>query len=164
MSTDTAFALGVLALAGRGVPDRVRTYLLTFALVDDVAGIVVIALVYSGHIDLDALGVGVAILGVVVVARRRDVRNGAAYLVLGAAAWIAFFESGVDPVVVGLVMGLLAFAYPAARGDLERASESFRLFREQPTPELARDAREACGRRSRRTTGCSSSSIPGRAT
>ena len=143
MSTDTAFALGVLALAGRGVPDRVRTYLLTFALVDDVAGIVVIALVYSGHIDLAALGVGVAILGVVVVARRRGVRNGAAYLVLGVAAWIAFFNSGVDPVVVGLVMGLLAVAYPAARGDLERASESFRLFREQPTPELARDARES---------------------
>ena len=143
MSTDTAFALGALALAGSGVPDRVRTYLLTFALVDDVAGIVVIALVYSGHINLAALGVGVAILGVVMVARQRGFRNGAAYLLLGVAAWIAFFESGVDPVVVGLVMGLLAFAYPAARSDLERASESFRLFREQPTPELARDARES---------------------
>ena len=77
-----------------GVPDRVRTYLLTFALVDDVAGIAVIALVYSGHIDLAALGAGVAILGVVVVARQRGVRNGAAYLLLGVAAWIAFFESG----------------------------------------------------------------------
>ena len=143
MSTDTAFALGVLALAGRGVPDRVRTYLLTFALVDDVAGILVIALVYTGHIDLAALSVGVAILGVVMLARWRGVRNGAAYLLLGVAAWIAFFESGIDPVVVGLVMGLLAFAYPAARSDLEQASESFRLFREQPTPELARDARES---------------------
>ncbi len=143
MSTDTAFALGALALAGPGVPDRVRTYLLTFALVDDVAGIAVIALVYSGHIDLAALGAGVAILGAEMVARKRGVRNGAAYLLLGVAAWIAFFESGVDPVVVGLVMGLLAFAYPAARSDLEQASESFRLFREQPTPELARDARES---------------------
>ncbi len=142
MSTDTAFALGALTLAGRGVPDQVRTYLLTFALVDDVAGIVVIALAYSGHIDLTALGAAVAILGVVMVARRRGVRNGAAYLLLGVAAWIAFFESGVDPVVAGLVMGLLAFAYPAARSDLEQASQSFRLFREQPTPELARDARE----------------------
>ncbi len=143
MSTDTAFALGALALAGPGVPDRVRTYLLTFALVDDVAGIAVIALVYSGHIDLAALGAGVAILGAVMVARKPGVRNGAAYLLLGVAASIAFFESGVDPVVVGLVMGLLAFAYPAARSDLEQASESFRLFREQPTPELARDARES---------------------
>ena len=51
MSTDTAFALGLLALMGPGIPDRVRTYLLTFALVDDVAGIVVIAFAYSGHCD-----------------------------------------------------------------------------------------------------------------
>src|SRR5262245_60046938 len=63
--------------------------------------------------------------------------------VLGVAAWVAFFESSVDPVVVGLVMGSLALAYPVARSDLEQASESFRLFREQPTPELARGARES---------------------
>jgi Na+/H+ antiporter NhaA len=143
MSTDTAFALGLLALVGPGVPDRVRTYLLTFALVDDVAGIVIIALAYSGHIDLAALGVGLAILGAVIVVRWRGVRNGAAYLLLGVAAWVAFFKSGVDPVVVGLVLGLLALAYPAARQDLEQASESFRLFREQPTPELARGAQES---------------------
>ena len=54
---------------------------------------------------------------------------------------MAFFKSGVDPVVVGLVMGLLTYARPAARSDLERASDLFRLFREQPTPELAREAR-----------------------
>ena len=143
MSTDTAFALGALALVGPGVPDRVRTYLLTFALADDVAGIVVIALAYSGHISLPALGAGVVLLGVAAVLRSRGVRNGAFYLLLGVAAWIAFFESGVDPVVVGLVMGLLALAYPASRHDLEQASESFRLFREQPTPELARAARES---------------------
>jgi Na+/H+ antiporter NhaA/predicted DsbA family dithiol-disulfide isomerase len=143
MSTDTAFALGVLALVGPGVPDRVRTYLLTFALADDVAGIVVIALAYSGHLNLAALGAGLAILGAVVVVRQRGVRSGPVYLLLGVAAWVAFFESGVDPVVVGLVLGLLALAYPAARSDLEQASESFRLFREQPVPELARDARES---------------------
>jgi Na+/H+ antiporter NhaA len=143
MSTDTAFALGMLALVGAGVPDRVRTYLLTFAIVDDVAGIVIIAVAYSGHIDLAALAVGLAVLGAVAAARGRGIRNGAAYLLLGVVAWVAFFKSGVDPVVVGLVMGLLALAYPASRGDLEQASESFRLFREQPTPDLARDARES---------------------
>jgi protein-disulfide isomerase len=55
------------------------------------------------------------------------------------------FESGVEPVVVGLVIGLSTFAYPAVRGDLERASDLFRLFREQPTPELARSARMGLG-------------------
>ncbi len=143
MSTDTAFALGMLALVGSGVPDRVRTYLLTFAIVDDVAGIIVIALAYSGHIDGVALGAGLLILAVVIAARARGLRNGAVYLLLGIGAWIAFFSSGVDPVIVGLVMGLVALAYPAMRVDLEQASESFRLFREQPTPELASQARES---------------------
>jgi Na+/H+ antiporter NhaA len=143
MSTDTAFALGMLALVGSGVPDRVSTYLLTFAIVDDVVALVIIALAYSGHIDPVALGVGLAILAVAAAGRARGIRFGPAYFLVGVAAWIAFFESGVDPVVVGLVIGVLALAYPAARTDLEQASESFRLFREQPTPELAASARES---------------------
>jgi Na+/H+ antiporter NhaA len=143
MSTDTAFALGMLTLVGRGVPDRVRTYLLTFSIVDDIAGIVIIATAYSGHIDPVALLIGVAILGGAVVARWRGVRSGPVYLLLGVAAWIAFFKSGVDPLVVGLVLGLLALAYPAARTDLEQAWESFRQFREQPTAELARGVRQS---------------------
>jgi protein-disulfide isomerase len=55
---------------------------------------------------------------------------------------VAFYSSGVDPVVVGLVMGLLTYAYPARREELEQASVAFRLFREQPTAELAASARE----------------------
>src|SRR5664279_570381 len=49
--------------------------------------------------------------------------------------------SGVDPVVVGLAMGLLTYARPSGREELERASDRFRDFREQPTPELARSVR-----------------------
>jgi protein-disulfide isomerase len=60
--------------------------------------------------------------------------------VLGIAAWLAVEQSGIDPVVVGLVLGLLVYASPAARGDLERATDLFRAFRELPTPELARSA------------------------
>jgi protein-disulfide isomerase len=55
---------------------------------------------------------------------------------------VAFFESGVDPIVVGLIMGLLSYAYPASREALEQASDAFRMFREQPTAELAASARE----------------------
>src|SRR5260370_3353477 len=55
MSTDTAFALGALALVGRRLPDRVRTYLLTFSVVDDLPGLVVIAVAYSGHIQVPPL-------------------------------------------------------------------------------------------------------------
>jgi len=137
MSTDTAFALGALALVGRRLPDRVRTYLLTFSVVDDLAGIAIIAIVYSGRIQLAPLLWGVGFLAVVLVIRARGVLYGPAYLLIGVAAWVAFLKSGVDPVVVGLVLGLLSYAYPASRASLEQASEAFRLFREQPTAELA---------------------------
>ncbi len=140
MSTDTAFALGALALVGRRLPDRVRTYLLTFSVVDDLAGIAVIAIFYSGHIDVVPLLFGVGFLGLVLIIRARGVRSGPPYAMVGLAAWVAFLKSGVDPIVVGLFMGLLTYAYSATRTSLEQASEAFRLFREQPTAELAQSA------------------------
>jgi Na+/H+ antiporter NhaA len=140
MSTDTAFALGILALVGRRAPDRMRTFLLTFAVVDDLAALAIIAIFYSHHISLPALLAGLATFVVVFAVRAAGVQRGVVYLALGIVAWAAFLRSGVDPVVVGLVMGLFTQAYPAARGDLELATERFRLFREQPTPELARVA------------------------
>jgi Na+/H+ antiporter NhaA len=142
MSTDTAFALGALALVGRRLPDRVRTYLLTFSVVDDLAGLAVIAVAYSGRIDVVPLLFGVGFLAVVLVIRARGVRYGPAYLAVGIPAWVAFLKSGVDPIVVGLVLGLLTYAYSATRASLEQASEAFRLFREQPTAELAQSARD----------------------
>jgi Na+/H+ antiporter NhaA len=142
MSTDSAFALGMLALVGPRLPDRVRTYLLTFSVVDDTISIVVIAVFYSGHVDMTPLLTGLALLAFVLALRIAKIRFGPLYLLLAVAAWVAVFKSGVDPLVVGLVIGLLTYAHPAARSDLERASELFRLFREQPTPELAAEARE----------------------
>ena len=143
MSTDTAFALGALALAGGSrLPDRVRTYLLTFSVVDDLAGIAVIAIFYSSDVKAVPLIIGAALLAVSGYVRRRGVRNGPVYLVIGLAAWVAFFKSGIDPIVTGLVIGLLTCAYPATRPDLEQATDAFRLFREQPTARLAAEARE----------------------
>src|ERR671919_222248 len=100
MSTDTAFALGLLRLFGRRAPDRLRAFMLTVVIADDLLALVVIALVYSDSID-------------------------------------------VVPLVVGLAFGLLVWATPAARSDLEHAGKRFREFREQPTPELQHVARES---------------------
>jgi Na+/H+ antiporter NhaA len=141
MSTDTAFALGMLALVGRSLPARLRAYLLTVSIVDDLVAIAVIATVYSRDVALPALLAALGAFGVVLLVRARGVRNGPVYALLAALMWVALYRSGVEPVVVGLAMGLLTYAYPAPRGDLERATEVFRLFREQPTPELARSAR-----------------------
>ena len=140
MSTDTAFALGLLALVGPRFPDRLRVFLLTVAIVDDVIALTVIAVVYSGHIVVGPLLVALAVLALILVMRSLGIRVGLPYALLGVAAWLAVESSGIDPIVVGLVLGLLVYASPAARGDLERATDLFRAFREQPTPELARTA------------------------
>jgi Na+/H+ antiporter NhaA len=140
MSTDTAFALGVLTLVGPRFSDRLRAFLLTVLVVDDIAALLVIAFAYSGDVSLHPLLVAVGLFAVVLLVRASQVRSGRVYLVLGVAIWVGMVSSGVDPLVVGLAIGLLAYAYPAARVDLERASQQFRLFREQPTPQLARQA------------------------
>jgi Na+/H+ antiporter NhaA len=140
MSTDTAFALGLLALVGRGIPSRVRLFLLTVAVVDDVVALVVIAIVYSTDVKMGPLVMALGFFAVILIVRALHLRYGLVYALLGIATWISLFHSGIDPVVVGLAMGLLTYAYTPNRDDLERATGLFRLFREQPTPELARSA------------------------
>ena len=164
MSTDTAFALGMLALVGPRFPDRLRAFMLTVAVVDDIAGLVVIGTVYASNVSFWRLGVAAALLAVVWVTARVGVRHGIVYLALGAAAWIAMMNSGIDPIVVGLVMGLMTYASPSARVDLERATDLFRLFREQPTRSSRGARRSGCRRPSHPTSGCSSSTTAGRAT
>src|SRR5215212_3059587 len=140
MSTDTALALGLLVVVGRDVPDRVRTFLLTVFVVDDIVALLVIAVVYSEDVDLRYLALAVALFGGFVLVKRLRVGNPAIYLLLGIAIWASMLGSGVDPVVSGLVIGLTAPAYTPVREDLEEASGLFRQFREEPTPDLARSA------------------------
>jgi Na+/H+ antiporter NhaA len=141
MSTDTAFALGMLALVGTRFPVRLRAFMLTVSVVDDVVALLVIGTVYATAIDAGPLLIAIGIFAIMVGAVAAGIHRGAFYALFGIAGWVALSKSGVDPIVIGLAMGLLTFAAPAARGDLERASDLFRLFREQPTPELAQSAR-----------------------
>ena len=140
MSTDTALALGMLTLVGPRVSGRLRAFMLTVAVVDDLTALVVIATVYTHHVALGALALAAGVFVFVLAVRALGVHSGLVYAALGALMWVATYESGVDPLIVGLLMGLLTYAYPAARSSLERATERFRSFREQPTPELARSA------------------------
>ncbi len=141
MSTDTAFALGVLAIVGPRGLTRLRVFLLSVAVVDDLAALIVIAIAYTNHLSMVALVVAVGLFGAVVALRYTPFpwRRQAA-VVLGGALWVALLKSGIDPIVSGLAVGLVTTAYSPARGDLERVAELTRSFREQPTPELARSA------------------------
>ena len=137
MSTDTALALGALALVAPRGATRLRVFLLTLAVVDDLVALVVIALAYSTRVSLPALGVALGLFAMLVLLRFAGNWREPAAVLVGIGVWLALFQSGIDPVVAGLAIGLVTSAYPPARGDLERASELARSFREQPTPELA---------------------------
>ena len=133
---------GMLALVGPRFPDRLRAFLLTVAVVDDLAALLVIATAYSDGVSAVWLGVAAGFFAAIAAFVWLGVQRGAVYGLFGVALWVALEQSGVDPVVTGLALGLLTTARPAARGDLERASDLFRLFREQPTADLEREARE----------------------
>jgi Na+/H+ antiporter NhaA len=141
MSTDTAFALAVLALvAPNGT--RVRVQMLTLAIVDDLVALLVIATVYTEHVEFGPLAMAIGLFAVFAVALRRIPARllGPTAALFTAAIWLALHASGIDPLISGLAVGLLVSAYQPVREDLEQVVERVRSFREQPTPELARSA------------------------
>jgi Na+/H+ antiporter NhaA len=145
MSTDTAFALGVLALVAPG-GTRLRVRLLTAAVVDDLVALVVIATAYTQHLAVAPLVIAAGLFGVLVALRYAPITwRAPASVLLGVGVWIALFESGIDPVIAGLAVGLVTSAYPPARTDLEQVTQLTRSFREQPTPALARSAQLGVG-------------------
>jgi Na+/H+ antiporter NhaA len=143
MSTDTAFALGVVALLTPRTATRIRVFLLTLAVIDDLAALLVIAIVYTKHISVLALAVALALFGVLLALRYAPAGRRAASIAVGVGVWVAMFKSGIDPVISGLAIGLATSAYPPSREDLEQATALTRSFREQPTPELARSAQQS---------------------
>ena len=140
ISTDTAFVLGVLALvAPNGT--RLRVRLLTIAVVDDLVALVVIATVYTEHVSVTPLLIAAGLFAALAALRYAPVGwRGPVAVVLGVAVWVAVRASGIDPVISGLAVGLVTSTYPPARADLEEVTRLARLFREQPTPALARSA------------------------
>jgi Na+/H+ antiporter NhaA len=140
MSTDTALALGVLAIAGRSAPERTRAFLLTLFVIDDLVALAVIAGNYSAHVKSWPLPVAAAGYLLLLAALKAGADVLASYLGFGMLIWLAMLASGVDPLVTGLVLGLTAAAYSPGRSSLEDAFGAFRRYREQPSSELAGQA------------------------
>ena len=108
-ATDIAFALGILSLFGKRVPPALKVFLLTLAIFDDLAAIVIIAIFYAGDLSLTMLGLAAAILACAVAANLLGVRRTSAYLLLGLALWVVVLESGVHATLAGV---LIAFCFP----------------------------------------------------
>jgi Na+/H+ antiporter NhaA len=141
ISTDTAFLLGALALIGPACGARLRVFLLTLAVADDIGALAVIAVVYTDDLRLAPLGF--AALGLLAIAwlRRQGAWRGFGYAVVSVLTWLAFYESGVHPTLAGVMIALILPVYPPRRSEVERAAELTRAFRQSPNPEYARAAR-----------------------
>lgn len=107
MSTDIAFSLGVLAFAAKRVPRSVIVFLTALAIVDDLGGIVVIALFYSTQLHWTALGAGLAVLMLMALFSWRNVHHPLPYVLGGVLTWYAFYQAGIHPTVAGVLTGFL---------------------------------------------------------
>jgi Na+/H+ antiporter NhaA len=143
MSTDTALALGVLALVAPTGSTRLRVFLLTLVVFDDLAALAIIVIAYTDSIDLAALLVAVGLFAVLGLLRFLPTMRGPIAVLVGLGIWVAMYESGIDPVIAGLAIGLVTSAYPPPRHELERATDLTREFREQPTAGGAVEARRS---------------------
>ena len=151
IATDIAFAIGVLGLVGRRAPRELRAFMLTLAVVDDLATIAVIGAVFSQGFSLRWLIAAALLAGVVFLAQRIGIRSLVVYVLLAGAVWLAVFESGVHATIAGVVLGFLtpAVAFHGRRSARETIAQTLDVsnpdaeLRERALLDTATVARES---------------------
>ena len=111
MATDIAFSLGVLSLFGKRVPLSLKIFLTAFAVVDDIGGVLVIALFYTSHLDVTFLIYSAVLLSLLILCNIRKVNSRSVYIVGGMIMWYFFMQSGIHATIAGVVV---AFCVPAS--------------------------------------------------
>ncbi len=140
ISTDTAFLVGALAIIKPKFPGRLRIFLLTLAVVDDVGALIVIAAFYSDAIRVGPLVVSALLLIAIALVRFLPAARGPAYAVLGFALWVALYLAGIHPTLAGVALALLIPVFAPERRQVEDAVEVIRAFRQSPNSQYARAA------------------------
>jgi NhaA family Na+:H+ antiporter len=112
MATDTAFVIGCLALLGSRIPQSLRVFMLSLAIIDDIGAILVVAIGYTGSIHWGALALGALGVAIVRVIAMLGVRSLSIYFLVGGLIWLAVDASGIHATITGVVLGLLT---PARR-------------------------------------------------
>jgi NhaA family Na+:H+ antiporter len=112
MATDTAFVIGCLAVLGSRIPQSLRVFMLSLAIVDDIGAILVVAIGYSSHIAWGALALGALGVAVIRIMTLAGVRASSIYFLVGGLVWFAVDASGIHATVTGVIIGLMT---PARR-------------------------------------------------
>jgi NhaA family Na+:H+ antiporter len=119
-ATDIAFAVGILALVGKGTPPALRLLLLTLAIIDDIVAIIIIASAYSRGIQLSGVALAAAGALIVWIMRRVEARHPVAYALPGLLLWFGMLRSGIHPTLAGVILGMMAPATAASNRLLRR--------------------------------------------
>lgn len=140
MATDIAFSLGVLGMLGRRVPVSLKIFLTTLAVVDDIGGIIVIAVFYSSHIDGVLLLYALMLFGVLLTGSWLRIKSKLFYVGVGGVIWFLFLNSGIHPTIAGV---LVAFCVPATpvfepKKYIRKIRESINNFRREDDESLCR--------------------------
>lgn len=133
MSTDTAFVVGILALFGPRCPDRLRLFLLTLAIVDDIGAISVVAVFYTEQLDVGWLGIAGGILLAIWLMRWMGVWQLPPYVIAAIILWVAVYSSGVHGTLAGVLVGLLLPSAPPRREQMDAVPIYVRALREDST-------------------------------
>ena len=128
-ATDIAFAIGVMALLGDRVPARLKLFLVTVAIADDMGAVAIIALAYGDGLDPMALAVAAAVLAAMAVLNRRGVVRLLPYLLLAALLWLLVLRSGVHATVAGVLAAAAIPVRPSPGAPDDAASPLHRLER-----------------------------------
>lgn len=130
MATDIAFSLGVLGLLGTRVPISLKIFLTALAVVDDIGGIAVIAIFYSGHLAVEYLLYSLILFAILLIGAQKGIHTRIFYVVMGLLIWFLFLNSGIHPTIAGV---LVAFCVPArpkldTQKYIDRIKENIALF------------------------------------
>lgn len=141
MATDIAFSLGVLALLGSRVPVSLKIFLTTLAVVDDIGGIIVIAVFYSSHIEVSFLGYAAVGLAVLLVGGGfLKIHSKLFYVLIGGVVWFLFLNSGIHPTIAGVLVAFCVPSIPvyAPEKYVKMIRSSIRNFHEEDDGVLSR--------------------------
>jgi len=114
MATDTAFAIALIAMMGSRVPVSLRIFLTAAAIVDDIGAIIVVAIFYSGALDLGYLAGAVAVVMALALLNRSRVYSVTPYILLRIALWVCVHGSGLHATLAGVVLALFIPTRPSA--------------------------------------------------
>ena len=105
-ATDIAFSLGVLSLLGKRVPLSLKVFLTALAIIDDLGAILIIAIFYSGDLNIKYLSLMLLAFILLLVINKFNIKKFLPYLIVGIFLWDFTHNSGIHATIAGVLLAM----------------------------------------------------------